>query len=392
MMKHKALRNVMYLMLLLLVPFEPLMSQGNKTDITSCETIIKILTAMKDGVPEEKASIMLDSTLKSEPYRAMFMYYNDKVHPNQLPDDVFKRMVLSLQYKNKYTKGENNIADQMLLFWMSCYNDLPRYKKIIKQLTKKDLDRSVYLGVELARSWLPPEWEMPSYRFSIVPYGGISAFESDKMQVYDLFQLPTELTGNILWDKLITTIAMESHHRSMRINYPSGIKTHSDSLAFRFISLFGEESTTSKFINNYSGGFVPAIDKSQDSSFFNIVVQKDWNIYATKESEIIERLISIFERAYNGQLTDSELDSEINQFRENVNVVSPFLFIGSELYGAVYYGFGKEGLFTVMRDPRQLFFLYNKAILSNPGKLSRCIRIPDEATYHALQIGKGKRQ
>ncbi len=97
-----------------------------------------------------------------------------------------------------------------------------------------------------------------------------------------------------------------------------------------------------------------------------------------------------FERAYSGQLSEKELQSEISQFWLN-GYISPVYFVGSELMGAIYLGNGKQGLFSAMRDLRQLFLLYNKAVSSKLENLGNCFIIPDSTVQHALLIGTRNR-
>jgi hypothetical protein len=68
--------------------------------------------------------------------------------------------------------------------------------------------------------------------------------------------------------------------------------------------------------------------------------------------------------------------------------VSPVYFIGGELYGAVYVGFGKPGLFTVMRDARELLPMYNEAVRKNPRLLGSCVLLPDSTVRHARALGR----
>jgi hypothetical protein len=64
--------------------------------------------------------------------------------------------------------------------------------------------------------------------------------------------------------------------------------------------------------------------------------------------------------------------------------------VGAELFGAVYYGYGKESVFTTMRDLRKLFSLYNNAIKKKPEVFGKCYVIPDSTVGHALSIGTSR--
>jgi hypothetical protein len=57
------------------------------------------------------------------------------------------------------------------------------------------------------------------------------------------------------------------------------------------------------------------------------------------------------------------------------------------MFGAIYVAFGKEKVFVAMKDPRQLFSLYNAALDAKPEVLAGCVRVPERAVKKALAIG-----
>jgi hypothetical protein len=354
-------------------------------DISGCSGVFDVLTAMRNGVSKENISVMLDSLLQTKPYQAMFRHYNRSWRPNHLPVPVFKRMILSLRFKESYSKGENERADQMFPFWVKFYSNLPLFRKNLDQLRNLDLRTEVSEAVTFASSWLPHEWRIPDFYLPIHPNGSSRAFSIDTVQGYDFFQLPRDTLGNILWKQLIGTFSHESHHLGIKTIYPAEMNA-SDSVAYTFLSIFVGEGTANKFINNYPGGYVPAVDNSKDSSFDNLEVKKWWERYSKEEAGLFKRLVTTFERAYAGTLSAKELQTEISQFWLS-GYLSPVYFVGSELFGAIYHGHGKEGAFDAMTDLRKVFLLYNEAIKRRPGILGRCLVIPDSTVQHALMIG-----
>jgi hypothetical protein len=60
------------------------------------------------------------------------------------------------------------------------------------------------------------------------------------------------------------------------------------------------------------------------------------------------------------------------------------------MFGAIYLAFGKQGVFTVMEDPRKFFDTYQAALKKNPKALKGCPRLPDGAAKMALAIGAEK--
>jgi len=360
-------------------------AQNINTDISACSDILKILNIMREGGTFNEVSLMLDSVLQTKPFQVMFKHYNRSWRPNHLPLIVFKNMILSLKFDNTYNKGDNTRADQMLQFWRKYYDDLPLFQKNLDQLRKSNLEQSINDGVAYAQSWLPSEWKIPDFSFYIIPNGGSPAFSIESNQGYDFFQLPRDSLGNIMLNELISTISHESHHLGIRTIYPEKL-SRSDSIAYEFLSLFLAEGTAVKCVNNYPGGCVPAIDKSKNSDIFKDAIKIEWQKYTLKESELFLLFTTTFEKAYSGKLSRKELQDEMQNFWLN-GYISPVYFIGSELFGAIYIGGGKENLFKAMVDLRQVPLLYNDAIKNQPRLIGNCFVFPDSIVQHSLRIG-----
>ena len=91
--------------------FLPALALPVQVDVSACRGMYDVLTAMRDGAPRDTVAGMLDALLESPPYQIMFKHYNRSWRPNHLPEDVFKRMILSLQFQGEYLPGENQRAD-----------------------------------------------------------------------------------------------------------------------------------------------------------------------------------------------------------------------------------------------------------------------------------------
>ena len=65
----------------------PSPAQKVELDISACPLMFDVLKAMKDGLPRDKISGMLDSVLAAAPYQIMFKHYNRSWRPNHLPND-----------------------------------------------------------------------------------------------------------------------------------------------------------------------------------------------------------------------------------------------------------------------------------------------------------------
>ncbi len=356
-------------------------------DVSACRAMFNILKAMSQGAPREKISSMLDAVLATHPFRIMFKHYNRPWRPNHLPEPVFKRMIMSLRFGEEYAAGENERADAMLLRWREFYGDLPLYEKNLLQLEKTDLRRLIGEGVTYAQGWLPPGWGIPDFEFTVIPNGGSSAFAIDGAQGYDFFQLPRDASGSIEWDRLLGTIAHESHHLGNRPPSP-GLMAPADSVAFKVMSLCVGEGTATEFISGTPGGLVPPVPGLKYHIFKgDAKLAAAWDALVPEEPAMFERLIALLDRASSGALSDEDLQAEISAYWLN-GFIGRAYFLGSELFGAIYHAFGKESVFAAMCDPRKLFELYDQALDAKPKMLGRCFRIPESAVKRALAIGR----
>lgn len=383
-----SLRSVLAINLVILIFSDPLSAQKVKVDVSACEAVFKVLSAMRNGTSLHISSAMLDTVLDTKPYEAMFRHYNRPYRPNYLSKRTFKNMILSLAYERQYSLGDNQRTDQMFPLWKEFYGDMALYERNLQDLEVEELNRLINEGVRRAQSWLPTAWIIPDFSFYILPCGGSTAFAIAEAQGYDFFQLPRDNSGNIAWHALIATISHESHHLGIRDSLPASM-TSSDSLAFSFISLFVGEGTATKFVDNAPGGCVPAVDGSRENTFqgeLGIL----WKNYTSEEPDIFKRMISIFERLYSGGMTAEDLNTEVRNYWLSGRKGRAY-FLGSELFGAVYQTFGKDLSFASMADPRKLFALYNKAIEKKPELLGRCCRVPESTVQHALAIGQRNR-
>ncbi len=363
-----------------------LSAAGIIVDASACGRVYDLLLMMKSGAGKPAVGAEVDTMLDSVPYRIMFRHYNRNWRPNHLSPGVFKRMIMSLAFPGEYATGENQRADRMLPLWRKFYADLPLFEGNLREIREADLARMITERVAFAQTWLPPEWRIPDIRMFIIPNGGSTAFTVEGVEGYDFFQLPRDSAGTIGWDELGTTVAHESHHLGVQGGVP-GVMSRSDSTAYVFLAMFVGEGTATKFINDYPGGCVPAVDSSRkDPSFDRKEISALWRTYTSGERDLFARLVGTFEAARAGRLTPAAMNAETGGFWLS-GYVSPVYFVGAELYGAVYLGVGKEGAFAAMRDPRMLFALYNRAVAARRDILGGCFVIPDSSVRHALAIG-----
>jgi hypothetical protein len=153
-------------------------------------------------------------------------------------------------------------------------------------------------------------------------------------------------------------------------------------------TIVGREGTATKFIDNAPGGMVPRVDPNRKGNEpLERIISEIWQKYSAEEKAIFNRLFTTFEKACMGKLSKEELNQEMREYWLT-GISGRIYFLGSEMFGAIYHGLGKQACFDAMRDPRKIFDFYNKAIDKNPKLLGQCIRIPDRLVKMAQSLGK----
>src|SRR5262249_55891327 len=100
-------------------------------------------------------------------------------------------------------------------------------------------------------------------------------------------------------------------------------------------------------------------------------------------------MAELLDRATKGALSQEELDREMREYWFNGAIGRAYVF-GSEMFGAIYHGFGKDSVFAAIEDPRKMFQLYNRALDRKPALLKACVRMPKTSVTQALAVGRGK--
>jgi Putative zinc dependent peptidase (DUF5700) len=344
-------------------------SQNIEVDYSACRLMIGFINKLKKEDDREKLSAELNLILQTKPYTVMFRHYNRSYRPNHLPVDVFRRMIMSLKFADLYKKGENERADAMLEYWRKFYNNTALYEKNLRQIEMGNLNVIIQKGIHHAQNWLPKNMKIPAFYFFIHPNGGSEAFAIDGSQGYDFFQLPRDKNGNLLLEQLAANVSHESHHLGLDIKQPA-LRSGRDSMAFRFLTLFIAEGTASKFVDNLPGGCIPAIDPKRKSNLSaeGIAI---WKEYTVKEKELFNEFVDDFKKMNENRYPMDSLSSRFVYWLSGYK--GKAYFIGAELYGAVYFAFGKETAFAAMTNPTRLFHLYNQAV--NKRKLN-CPSLP----------------
>ena len=159
-----------------------------------------------------------------------------------------------------------------------------------------------------------------------------------------------------------------------------------DKLAYGVVTLCMAEGAATEFISGPPAGRVPALSVVP-FHVFTPDLAKSWDEHVGEEEQIVEHQAALLDKAVAGRLTQDAFDDDLRNYWLNGAVGRAYI-LGSDMFGAIYTAFGKKGVFAAMRDPRQFFDLYNKALDAKPKILRRCVRMPDRAVKQALAIGR----
>lgn len=352
-------------------------SQKVETDISACKTVLEVLESMRSGKAKAEVEKQLSNMLSTKAYQTMFRHYNRSWRPNHLPEDVFKRMILSLKFPEEYKMGENQRADAMLIFWKKAYEHLDKFKSDIELLSRVNLTSLIQQGVSDAQKWLPSSMKIPDFYFFIHPNGGSTAFAINGSQGYDFFQLDRDKNGDIDVQKLIDVISHESHHLGLEPK-ATAFKNVKDSLAYNFLMTFVAEGTASKFVDNMPGGFIPKVSKGRTKNF-DSTIANIWNSYTKNEKELFNQFEDDFQKIYSGVFNSDSIQARRSSYWLSGQKGRAY-FIGAELFGAIYSAFGKKTMFYVMEEPRLLLKYYNRAIQKLTKKHTGLIMLNDWLT------------
>ncbi len=359
-------------------------AQDVRVDISACRGMYEVLKAMRDGLPRDQVSRMLDGLLATPPYQVMFKHYNRSWRPNHLPEAVFKRMILSLRFEGEYSSGENERADAMRARWTAYYPDLSAYESQLRQLESADLPRLIKNGVRYAQSWLPRGWKIPGFDFPVIPNGGSPAFTIESSQGYDFLQLSQGRPGELDLSWLVGTIAHESHHLGMRSGAPDRLSP-AEAMAFRVVNLCVAEGAATEFISGPPAGRAPAVP-GVPFHIFTEDLRRAWKEHVDDEEDILKHQVVLLDLAAAGELTEEAFDAQVRDYWLT-GVIGRLYVLGADMFGAIHLAFGKRGVFRAMKDPRRLFEIYNAALDAKPAALKRCPRVPEAAVKQALAIG-----
>lgn len=353
-----------------------LFGQNVKVSYSTNQEVLDLLKYMKNKALKERVEKRIDKLLSHKDYAVFFTFYKNN-NSRGLNKSDFKNMILSLRWPEHHTRGKNRTVDLMRSMWQRVYNNLQHLQHKINRLKKINLNALIKKSVRKANEWLPPGMKAKTFNFVILADGLSSAYQMGSYQVYDIFQIPIDRKGDIDKELFGEIIAHESHHSGItgRTKSYSG----KEYLLSRFLSIFIIEGSATKLVNNVYGKFVEKINKGKEIHYFKAIpginLERAWRNMFSQENEMFKRFFNTVGKIMKGEYNSYNVNKELNSYWMAPGSAKYYL-IGSELMGAVYFGFGKKGCFEVMKDYTKLIPMYHKSISKNRYKLKNCPQVP----------------
>lgn len=365
-------------LVLLIFFFAAMFAQNVRVSYLVNQEVLDLLKYMKNRAIETQVSKKVDKLLSHKDYSVMFSFYRSSSSGSLTKAD-FKNMIMSLRWPKYYQQGKNRVTDLMRPMWQRVYNNLPHLQHKINRLKKINLSSLIKKSVRKANQWLPSGMKAKTFNFIVLADGLSSAYQLGSYQVYDIFQLPIDRKGDLDEKLFSEIISHESHHSGIagRNKKYSGKKY----LLSKFLTSFVVEGSATKLVNNVYGKFVEKIDKGKQIYYFRAIpglnLERAWRDMFSEEKGMFERFFVTVRKIMDGSYNSYDVERELRTYWKAPGS-SKYYLLGSELVGAIYFGFGKKGCFEVMKDYTKLIPLYNQSVNKNRYKLKNCLKVPKD--------------
>ena len=319
-----------------------------EVDVSGSIGMISFLEKMKKG-SESKEDLTrdLEKLLESKSYKLMFHHYNRPIRPHELPENVFRDMILSLSFPDTYKPGENSRADSMLPLFKMAFEKLDSYEGLAKELSSSKMKKRIKEAVSFSQSWLPEDMKLEEFYLFILAQGGSSAFvvPANKAKVpsqgVDLFQIVSEQEG-FEEDKFLMMVAHESHH----LAYQAYAQNLEWGPGKQFLAMVVAEGVANAMINNLpdsKGNKIRSSSKFSES--LSAKAQSEWENYQRDSSQLINRFLSDMKTLSKGY------KKETIKYWLGGGSKQRLYFIGVEAVHRAFKKGGKEEVFKLMKDP-----------------------------------------
>jgi len=368
------MRNFLFILIFFAFAF----GQSVKVSTSANQELLDLLKYMKNKAIESQVSKKVDKLLSHKDYSVMFSFYKNN-SAESLTKTEFKNMIMSLSWPKYYQKGRNRTIDRMLPMWQRVYNNLSHLQQKINKLKRIGLLGLIKRSVSKANKWLPPGMKAKTFRFLILADGLSPAYKMGNYQVYDIFQIPIDRKGDIDKKLFGEIIAHESHHSGIADRYKK--YSGKEYLLTQFLSIFVIEGSATKFVNNVYGKYVEQLDKRKKIYYFQAIpglnLERAWRSMFSEEDYMFNRFFSTIRKIMDGSYKANDIKNELRNYWMATGS-SRYYLLGSEMMGAVYFGYGKNGCFEVMKDYNKLISLYGKSVNKNRYKLKNCPKVPED--------------
>jgi Putative zinc dependent peptidase (DUF5700) len=325
-------------------------SRGD-VDCSSARAMLKTLRVISMGESESAAAKSLDATLSMSGYKLFYKHHNRPSRPNTVPPSEFRRMILSLGDEEVFESDSPRVEYMAKSFRYS----ISSLDALERKLAGYRKHRLLHKATSIAKDWLPLGVDINA-RAILVLDGASNGYVEDGSIVLDLLQIEELPNGKIDYEQHRSIIAHELHHVGFsRLLKKNGFEAKCDQRGLaplcELLAHIVGEGTPTAFINNFPDG-LPEIAKADAAKHL-----KQLDSYR-------QALNGRIELAAAGHYTQKDMYDDLNTFWLK-GTMGPCYVLGSVMMSAIYDHFGKEGVFSVLKDPLLLPRLYDEARPSN---------------------------
>lgn len=234
-------------------------------------------------------------------------------------------------------------------FWQAALDEPNRIRRDLEELRAVGI---VDTALALTKSYLSAEAVIRN-KFSVVLFGGSSAYAVGNVNGFDLLQMPKQEDGSIDIGSVIRTFAHEMHHTGIRYcqkRHMAGVR-HKDRLGL--VARLVNEGIPIYYINQTKHR-LPILEKS-----VNLTQQadaRDWKRHLSRLSEIYAEAERDIRNNLDGKISDEQIMATWMTGSQGQAYV-----LGSDMISIIDSQLGRGAVLEVASDYRQLLVVYNRA-------------------------------
>ena len=384
--RDKIKNHCLFVISCILVFFSCLCSSSTKPsiqyDYQGAVAMLKVIQAIHDQQDKDTVERLLDHALELEAYQICNERYNNpgRAQNNRVPLSQYKKFMLSLLGDSVDTQGNRRIGFLKDLY-VDAVKNPKKYGEAVERV-KSITDSRIQKSLETALHWLPEGIEINANIIVLFDIGGGAWIQqTGDGRNHTGFNILLLLDENDKFDQgnFLGTLAHELHHIGIpveryfdSIRYESLEDTSRLKIYTEYIRHMITEGLAQKFCSNAPGRL--SSRPYPEKKFAAIErARQNWTYFMSEFEDIHKRAIDDLNRILKDKVNNPEefMSAYTNYWTWHAGrnekkdfVLGRRYYYGSELLGVINDGLGREALFEVIYDFRNLLPLYNEGLMT----------------------------